>query len=93
MLQIKCVHTLYLLMLVCLTFISLRKGQDNIANQSIKGNPQGNVGRPESNWKREKSKIKILIKLLCNPKPYRDMDKYYILPVITLKAMTIKQAT
>ncbi len=34
---------------------TLRKGQDDISNQSLKWNPQGNrkVGRPKSTWKRE----------------------------------------
>ncbi len=34
---------------------TLRKGQDDITNQSLKWNPQGNrkVGRPKSTWKRE----------------------------------------
>ncbi len=42
-------------MFVCLTFIYLRKGQDDITNKSLKWNPQGNlkVGRPKSTWKRE----------------------------------------
>ena len=34
---------------------TLRKGQDDITNQSLKWNPQGNrkVGRQKSTWKRE----------------------------------------
>ncbi len=37
---------------------TLRKGQDDITNQSLKWNPQGNrkVGRPKSTWKRELKK-------------------------------------
>ena len=46
---------------------SLRKGQDDITNQSLKQNPQGNrkVGRPKSTWKRElKNELKKEIKKL-----------------------------
>ena len=34
---------------------TLRKGQDEITNQSLKWNPQSNrkVGRPKSTWKRD----------------------------------------
>ena len=57
---------------------TLRKGQDDITNQSLKWNPQGNrkVGRPKSIWKRElqyelkrrSTKLSVKLQQLLLPK-------------------------